>query len=314
MRRKLHSEQPDSMELLLDTLCNVFGGIILIACLLAMLSKPQMSPNATPVVTPSDREAGILVEKRIEMAQAELDGLQKLRAQLQSQDDPSLRPLITELKALQKTAEQKRQEIARQDERATMQAAQKVQDISQEVARLREQEQEIERKLGLANKDLEAARQRQAASKKKLADLQLELESVDKLKVEKLRLPRERASIKAAYPIIVKHGQIFPLFDASGRPTPMVNQVASPDGTFTAFANEGQGLSPNLHVQQLREIFRQVMAADRYVTIYLYPDSYGTMRVLKKLIYEMKIEYGLELCTEHRVLLFDPKGTKPAPL
>ncbi len=56
------------------------------------------------------------------------------------------------------------------------------------------------------------------------------------------------------------------------------------------------------------------MAADRYVTIYLYPDSYGTMRVLKKLIYEMKIEYGLELCTEHRVLLFDPKGTKPAPL
>ena len=41
---------------------------------------------------------------------------------------------------------------------------------------------------------------------------------------------------------------------------------------------------------------------------------YGTMRVLKKLIYEMKIEYGLELCTEHRVLLFDPKGTKPAPL
>jgi hypothetical protein len=61
------------MELLLDTLCNVFGGIILIACLLAMLSRPKVSPNATPVATPSDREAGILAEKRIEMAQAELD-------------------------------------------------------------------------------------------------------------------------------------------------------------------------------------------------------------------------------------------------
>jgi hypothetical protein len=302
------------MELLLDTLCNVFGGIILIACLLAMLSRPKVSPNSTPVATPSDREAGILMEKRIEMAQAELDGLQKLRAQLQSEDDPSLRPLITQLEALKKTAELKQQEKARQEERATLMATQAVQDISREVARLREQEQEIERKLGIANKDLEAARQRQDAARKKLADLQLELESVADLKVEKLRLPRERASNKITFPFILKHGQIFPLFDGSGKPTTIVRQVAAADGSFTALVNEGQGLSPHLHVQPLRELLRQVIASDRYVTLYVYPDSYGTMRVLKKLILEMKIEYGLELCTEHRVLVFDPKGAKPAAL
>jgi len=314
MRRKLHAGQQDSMELLLDTLCNVFGGIILIACLLAMLSRPKVSPNATPVATPSDREAGILAEKRIEMAQAELDGLQKLRAQLQSEDDPSLRPLITQLEALKKTAEFKRQEKARQEERATLMATQAVQDISREVARLREQEQDIERKLGIANKDLEAARQRQDATRRKHADLQLELESVADLKVEKLRLPRERSSAKAAFPFILKQGQIFPLFDVSGKPTPIVRQVAAADGSFTALVNEGQGLSPHLHVKPLRELLRQVIASDRYVTLYVYPDSYGTMRELKKLIYEMKLEYGLELCTEHRVLVFDPKGAKPAPL
>ncbi len=314
MRRKLHAGQQDSMELLLDTLCNVFGGIILIACLLAMLSRPKVSPNSTPVATPSDREAGILMEKRIEMAQAELDGLQKLRAQLQSEDDPSLRPLITQLEALKKTAELKQQEKARQEERATLMATQAVQDISREVARLREQEQEIERKLGIANKDLEAARQRQDAARKKLADLQLELESVADLKVEKLRLPRERASNKITFPFILKHGQIFPLFDGSGKPTTIVRQVAAADGSFTALVNEGQGLSPHLHVHPLRELLRQVIASDRYVTLYVYPDSYGTMRVLKKLILEMKIEYGLELCTEHRVLVFDPKGAKPAAL
>lgn len=314
MKRKLHAGQQDSMELLLDTLCNVFGGIILIACLLAMLSRPKMAPSDTPTDSPAERDAGILLEKRLVMAQDELDGLQKLRAQLQSEDDPSLRPLITQLEALKKTAEIKRQEKARQDERATLMAAQAVTDISREVARLREQEQETERRLGIANKDLEAARQRQAASRKKLADLQLELESVDQLKVEKLRLPRERASPKAAFPVIVKHGQIFPVFDTTGKPTPMVKQVTAVDGSFTAFAQEGQGLSPHQHAQPLREMFRQIIAADRYLTLYLYPDSYGTLRELKKLIHETQLEYGLELCTEHRVLIFDPKGTKPAAL
>ncbi|MEQ1748123.1 MAG: hypothetical protein ABL974_01780, partial [Prosthecobacter sp.] len=129
----------------------MFGGIILIACLLAMLSRPKLAQTSSD--SSSNPEAGILAEKRIEMAQAELDGLQKLRAQLQSEDDPSLRPLITELATLKKTAEKLRQEKARQDEIASVKAKEMVRDSGNEIARLREQEQEIEKKLALANKN-----------------------------------------------------------------------------------------------------------------------------------------------------------------
>lgn len=312
MRRRLQSQTQDSLDLLLDTLCNVFGGIILIACLLAMLSRPKTpATKADLFINP---EAGILAQKRIEMAQAELDGLQKLRAQLQSEDDPSLLPLITELETLKKTAEKLRQEKAKQDEIATAKAKQMVHDVGNEIARLREQEQEIEKKLGIINKDTEAARQRHAALEKQLADLQLELESVHELKIEKLRFPRERLINKSAAPIIVQYGQVFPLYDGANEAVSGVRHVPAVDGSFTAFANKGAGLSPSLHAKQLRELLLQYAKGNRYLTLYVYPDSYATLRELKKLIYEVGIDYGMDLRTENSTLIFDPKGTKPAPL
>ena len=90
MKRRLHANNQDSLELLLDTLCNVFGGIILIACLLAMLSRPISDiPADTPGLT-----------ETIAKARSELDGLQKLRARLQSEDSPEVRALMKELEAL----------------------------------------------------------------------------------------------------------------------------------------------------------------------------------------------------------------------
>lgn len=312
MKRRLHSNNQDSLELLLDTLCNVFGGIILIACLLAMLSRPK--PEMQPANDVVDRESGILLEKKIEQARTELDGLQKLRAQLQSEDDPSTRPLITQLQALKKTAEEKRQERAKQDEYAATKAEQIIRDAGNEMARLREQEQALEKKLGIMNRDTEAARQNQAAIQKKLADLQLELGSVDQLKVEKLRLPREHQASKIPAPIIVRHGQVFPLFDASWNPAPGVNHVSSPDKSFTAMPQAGQGLMPLRDAKRLREFLPALVGQNRYLTIYVYPDSYATFRELKKIIFELGLDYGLDLCTDHRVLIFTATGAKPAPL
>ena len=314
MKRRLHQQQQDSLELLLDTLCNVFGGIILIACLLAMLSRPKTTGNNEATKDPIDHESGILIEKRIEQSQSELDGFLKLRAQLQSDEDPATLPLITELTTLKKTAAKLRQDKAKQSERASAMAQHAVQDVSQEIARLREQEQEIERKLGLANKAAEAARQMKSAIEKNLADLQLELEDVNTLKIEKLRFPRERVLNKKAAPVILQYGQIFPLFDSSGNANDAVRQVPAANGIFTAFAKPGRGMNPTLQRAKLLALIRQLVGQSSYLTLYIYPDSYGTLRELKKIIHELGADYGMELCTEHQILIFDPKGVKPAPL
>lgn len=312
MKRRLHSGNQDSLELLLDTLCNVFGGIILIACLLAMLSRPK--PEVTPANEVVDHEAGILLEKQMEQARAELDGLQKRRAQLQREDDPSMKPLVQELEALKKTAEERRQQRAEQDELAAKKAEQLMRDASTEIARLREQVQEAEKKLGVANKATEAARQRHAAMKKQLADLQLELETVSRLKVETVRFPRERQIDRPPAPIILRHGQVFPLFDANGQPVPGIVRATAADGHFTAVPQPGQGLLPVRDAKRLREFLPQLVGTKRYLTLYVYPDSFSTMRELKKLIFELGLDYGVEICDEHRVLFFSATGAKPKPL
>lgn len=149
---------------------------------------------------------------------------------------------------------------------------------------------------------------------KKLADLQLELEGVSQLKIEKLRFPRERITHKTASPMIIQYGQVFPLYDSAGKPNSRVTQVHSVNGSFTAFAKQGEGLSPTVHAAALRDILKQVRSGNGYLTLYVYPDSYATMRELKKLIYEMRVDYGMNLREVNSVLLFDPKGAKPAPL
>jgi hypothetical protein len=47
MRRQRQTSQ-DSLELLLDTLCNVFGGIILITCLLALMNNRKTDDSKQP--------------------------------------------------------------------------------------------------------------------------------------------------------------------------------------------------------------------------------------------------------------------------
>ncbi len=312
MKRRLHRDNPDSLELLLDTLCNVFGGIILIACLLAMLNRPK--PSNDPASQASDREAGILLEKKIEMARAELDGLQKRRSELQRENDPSLLPLFQELQALKRTAELKRQEIAQQDELAAKKAEERLRDSSTEMARLREQAQAAELKFGLVNKDTEAARQKHAALEKKLADLQLELESVADLKVEKLRLPKERQIDRPPAPIIVRYGQIFPVYDAEGKPSPSVAHIRTPDGHFTALPSAGFGFMPARDAKRLRAFLPTYVGRNGYLTLYVYPDSFDAMRELKRLIFELGLDYGMDLYEEHRVLVFSAQGAKPKPL
>jgi len=314
MRRKLHQNQTDNLDLLLDTLCDLLGTIVLIACLLVVLIQPEAGSEKTPEAEAASKESGILAERLIKSAQAELDGLQKLRAELQSDDDPSLKPLIVERDALRKTADKLRQERAKQDEMASEKAMTKARDAAQEIARLRAQQQEAEKKLGSASRDLEAARQRKAALEKQMADLALELDNVDTLKIEKLRFPRERRVTKGAKPIIMKFGEVFPLLDGNGNFLDSVRRVPEADDSFTVFPKKLEGMNPLTQAAALRELLRRLGTKGTYLTLYVYPDSYGTLRELKRLIHELGLEYGLEICTEHRVLKFSGSGAAPAPL
>src|SRR5215218_10279424 len=97
-RRRRH--QPDSLELLLDTMCNTFGGIIMIALLIALLSRDASSENATDHI-----------QRLLESIERQTTEAQQLQQQLQISEPNTTAAfeLLTERDALRQRIETARQ-------------------------------------------------------------------------------------------------------------------------------------------------------------------------------------------------------------
>jgi len=67
----------DSLDLLLDTICNSFGGIIFIACLVAILAR-DTPPARGSAMAAADAE---MLERRIRVAEDDLRQLESLASQ-----------------------------------------------------------------------------------------------------------------------------------------------------------------------------------------------------------------------------------------
>ena len=108
--RKLRPNSEESLDLLLDTLCNVFGGIILISCLLALLTQH------TNNIAKSDADAsglkGRLLAERHEAATNELAALKQLADKLAASGQGEVLKLADERDQLRATQERLRRQAS----------------------------------------------------------------------------------------------------------------------------------------------------------------------------------------------------------
>lgn len=308
MRRKLHSGSQDSLDLLLDTLCNLFGGIVLIACLLAIVTR--QSSDTSPVTLP---ETAVL-EKKLASARAELTGLEKLREELQQARSPALDDLLTQRDSLQAAVSRLRSEKETREKMNSDTARKIVSDAEKEREALKEQLTLERLRLENANKESSLASAAKKAAEDELHERVLELERANQAMVEKLRFPRERDTPKAPSPIIVRFGQVHPVETKERNTHPSVEAVPGADGNRTITPIKGQGLDPKKDAAVLRSLLPVLSRGGHYLTIYVYPDSFDTFRELKQLVLDLGLEYGLDICPEGHVLVFGERGTKPAPL
>jgi hypothetical protein len=79
--KRARMDPPDSLEMLLDTMCNTFGGIILIALLIALFARDSQSPTAP---SSSHRESSEMFRERIEQAEADLARAVALEQELEA--------------------------------------------------------------------------------------------------------------------------------------------------------------------------------------------------------------------------------------
>lgn len=181
----------DSLELLLDTICNTFGGVLFIAIMVVMLlAQSAHGPEAVvPAPSPEELEA-----QSRELAELSAEVLRKQEIQasqaalVQSLAPDAIRELIERRKTLlAELAKQQASVDAQQAQNATV------------VASVARTQAEIDKLLA----DLKAAQRQEAEARTLLA-------SEQQGRIKDVRLPRQhRASDKRELALILRYGRLY---------------------------------------------------------------------------------------------------------
>src|SRR5687768_3661347 len=107
MSRK-SSASSDSLDLLLDTICNTFGGVLFIAMLVIILLNMSGEKAASVPATPDAQAQLAAAQAEMVRAQTELDQLRRAaaeQAKLASQfSDPKIKSLVSSMTTSQQHA------------------------------------------------------------------------------------------------------------------------------------------------------------------------------------------------------------------
>jgi hypothetical protein len=311
MRRR-HQQITDSFDLLLDTLCNVFGSIILIACLLALFAR---NPEETPVSAVVDvKGTGVLLERRLEKAREELQRLQLLSGELKLQDKEGVRELAAERDDLRATVERLRFSREERNLQAQQQDMPLYTDPGGDLAGLREQAKKEGQRLADIMLQLQAVESKVTSASGRVEQISRQMDEIEDDRIQQLRMPREKPKTQESRPVILKFDEVFPLFDEKKNPFLNVRRVREADGSFTAHPKKTEGMLIPRDAARLKDLFLRHKQSGGYITLYVYPDSYIAFRELVRIIQSAGISYGIEACTEHEILNFTKKGSAPPPL
>ena len=188
----------DSLELLLDTICNTFGGVLFIAIMVVMLLQNAGEGPETVVPAPSPEELEARTEQLATLS-AEVLRQQQIQASQTALVDSLVPDTVRDL------IERRKQLLAEQISLQTAVDAQQVQNaaLAASVARV---QSEIEK----LKADLRTAREQQAKAQAQLA-------SEQQAKVKDVRLPKQRrADHKQEVGFILRHGRLYLWHDYDG--------------------------------------------------------------------------------------------------
>ena len=223
MSRRHSSSESDSLELLLDTICNVFGGVIFIAMLVAVLTSfraAAVMQEDPPVGTESAMPDVDSIRHRIAQYQLANDALQADRALLATPEAIENAEIIVELDRMLREA------LVHEDNlRAWLATEAQSREIRQE-----------------------RSEKRWLAAKESVEQLRRDVITLQDAQVERLRLPVQRETRKTqvllyfhrnrihGIPLGLADGRIMNQFrrDVTVRPIPGGHSVAPiPGGGFT---------------------------------------------------------------------------------
>lgn len=281
-RRKPH----DSLYMLLDTMCNAFGGIILLAVLVVLLTNKEKTQNV-------DAESTRLLERRIALAKTNLQQSLQLAASLHAQAGDDRRraqmsllaerqQLEGELKAIREMAARNAQEV---DANASS-------DPSERLKKLEAQLTDAEvKKLEEQNK-IDASKEEKKRVATQLDVLEKKMEEVVKQSQQELRLPKEHNTDRQAVYIIVLYGRIYFCHNADMTRNETDIKWTDRGGVEYADPRKAKGYDPIANAAQIRAYFTTQAHNSEYVVFITLADSFPAFIRAKQLAVECGLPYG----------------------
>lgn len=292
----------DSLELLLDTICNTFGGVLFIAILVVMLLAQAGNGTGSaeptmPVPSPEELEAR---SRELAALSAEVLRQEQIRvsqsALVETLVPDSIHELIERRKEL--LAEQSRLQHMADDQQAQNTV------IAANVTRI---QAEIDKTLA----DLKAAQKREAEARTLLA-------SEEKARVKEARLPQQReARSKREIIVILRYGRLYVWHDYDLR----LFRTGLNTRDFVVISDDGDELitrpkptagiplddSPECQ-KAIDKLLRRFSPKDFALGVIVRPDSYGKFQYFRNRAIALKYDYRvLPATNDSRV--FDRGGS-----
>jgi hypothetical protein len=306
MRKLGHNR--DSLELLLDTVCSMFGAILLIAILVALMAQ-------TAHVDKSGERAGTeILQRRIATAEADLAESRRLTAQIGLPPATAAGALATEKQTLIAALAEAHTQQDRVQEQLQAHIARQTVDYGSEWKKLLADQRDLARQQAELENDIKTQDQNAVRLIARSEDLAKSTRQEKQAHVVTLRFPKERTRTKRSLPVICKFGKIYPLVDADGNKNETTVVWSKKGSDELASPVENLGWVPAENKSALEHLFASVPKGERYIAFYVYPDSFDAFHAVRDLVTAAQLEFGVELDRAGSDLIWGAAGTSPPPL
>lgn len=253
-----------SLDMLLDTLCNTFGGIILIALLLA-LSVNKKSVELYDKLVKTDDNKSELIREREQLKNSLLD----------LQDEQ-----IEVLEDLEDEADRMREEI--KDNKDDLDDLSSDASAAETLAKREKEKLEDLKELELNKEEERLSLEEEVARLETILEHQELSQELKKKPYRKVSLPQQKDTKKKPLPVIVAHGKMFPMVRFGiGKVTKNEDGLTwnqTPDNRFQIEVDPDKGVDP-MNEQILEQFLSSVRNAPRsvrqsfFLNLFVFSDS-----------------------------------------
>jgi hypothetical protein len=262
MSRK-SSASSDSLDLLLDTICNTFGGVLFIAMLVIILLNMSGEKAASVPATPDAQAQLAAAQAEMVRAQTELDQLRRAaaeQAKLASQfSDPKIKSLVSSM-----TTSQQHATAAAATTAANLQAAaDKQRDINQIAS------------------DLAALEAALTKAQQQLAAVEAQLKQERELRTRTVSLPKQKQTTKDQVAFLLQGGKLYAYMrigatgvpELDGRDTKII--TVGMETFLEPIPSGGASVNPaGDSTGAVGQKFKGWQPAQHFIAVAVWPDSF----------------------------------------